>query len=338
MQFDEKMNPFVSLLKAKAAYLSCKQGPTQTPHEYLKTMKALADNIEYQGGSVAERYAMIPSHGSLGRECDTAARQKMARDVSTGANYIRNADTDRYGTLIADLYNQYARGKDEYPRYITSACGMLVVNYMPPINTRARHAPAPSAARAPAPAPVATASVAAAPETSVMTFAQSASVAGTNGLIHEEVTCFNCNRTGHYSNDCPDEPRSSSATGTTLTQVAFVLAQANTQGIHKDWILLDSQSTVSVFRNADMLTNIRRSPHTLRVLTNVGHQDQNLLGDFPNLGPVWYNSESLANILSLSEVSKMLCRVTMDTDTESAMCGIHRLDGSIMKFVEHASG
>ena len=50
LQFDEKKNPFVSLLEAKAAYLNCKQGPLQTPHEeYLEAMKALADNIEYQG-------------------------------------------------------------------------------------------------------------------------------------------------------------------------------------------------------------------------------------------------------------------------------------------------
>ena len=249
-----------------------------------------------------------------------------------GANYIRNADTDRYGTLIADLYNQYARGKDKYSRDITSACEMLV-NYMPPINTRARQAPVPSSARAPAAAPAATAPVAAAPETSAMRFAQSATVAGTNGLTHEEITCFNCNRNGQYSCDCPEEPRNSSTTGTTLTQVAFVLAQqADAHGIHEDRILLNSQSTVSVFRNADMLTNIRRSPHTLCALTNGGHQDSNLLGDFPNLGPVWFNSESsLANILSLSKVRKS-CRVTMDT-----MC-VHRLDGSIMKFVEHASG
>jgi hypothetical protein len=85
-----------------------------------------------------------------------------------------------------------------------------------------------------------------------------------------------------------------------------------------------------------MLTNIRRSPNVLRAITNGGHQDSCLLGDFPNLGPVWFNSESIANILSLSEVRKV-CRVTMDTEEEAAMC-VHRLDGSVMKFVEHDNG
>jgi hypothetical protein len=61
-----------------------------------------------------------------------------------------------------------------------------------------------------------------------------------------------------------------------------------------------------------------------------------MVGDFPNLGQVWYNDKSIANILSLSDVRKV-CRVTMDTQEETAMC-VHRLDGSIMKFAEHPSG
>ncbi|KAI2512541.1 Reverse transcriptase (RNA-dependent DNA polymerase) [Fragilaria crotonensis] len=139
-----------------------------------------------------------------------------------------------------------------------------------------------------------------------MTFVQRNVVAGTNGVTHEGITCFNCNNMGHYSVDCPEPRSTGTATGTTLTQAAYVLAQAGAPGIHPDWVLLDSQSTVSVFKNASMLTNIRRSPNVLRAITNGGHQDSCLLGDFPNLGPVWYNSDSIANILSLSEVRKFV--------------------------------
>ena len=340
LKFDDKKNPFVSLLEAKMSYLNCKQGSTQTPHEYLEVMKTLVDNIEYEGGSVAESYTMVPAERSPGGDLrNVDARQRMARDWSMGVNYIRNADTDRYGTLIADLSNQYARGKDEYPKDITAACGMLV-NYTSPYNTRPRQSNTQSTTRNPAPAAATTVAAPSAPvdaATSAMTFAQSAATtAGTNGVTHEHVTCYNYNRVGHYAGDCPEDRPAAAATGTTLTQVGFVLAQTNAPGIHKDWILLDSQSTVSVFKNAAMLTNIRRSPNVLRALTNEGHQDSTLLGDFPNLGTVWYNNESLANILSLSKVSKV-CRMTMDTGTEKAMC-VRRLDGTVMKFVEHECG
>ena len=94
-----------------------------------------------------------------------------------------------------------------------------------------------------------------------------------------------------------------------------MLAQANDSGIDPGWILLDSQSTISVFKNPAYLTNIRRSERTLRAITNGGHQDSNMVGDFPNLGEVWYNHNSIANILSLSDVRKV-CRVTMDSDDE----------------------
>ncbi|KAI2490511.1 Reverse transcriptase (RNA-dependent DNA polymerase) [Fragilaria crotonensis] len=85
-----------------------------------------------------------------------------------------------------------------------------------------------------------------------------------------------------------------------------------------------------------MLTNIRPSDRTLRAVTNGGFQDSTLVGDFPNLGPVWFNPASIANILSLADVRKV-CRVTMDTIAEPAM-HVHRLDGSTMKFVEHECG
>ncbi len=172
---------------------------------------------------------------------------------------------------------------------------------------------------------------------SAMTFAQqSTSTPGTNGVTHEGITCFRCNNTGHYASDCPDEQQpGSGASGTTLLQYGMVLAQG-TAAIDPSWILLDSQSTISVFRNPDMLTNIRPSDHTLRAVTNGGYQDSTLVGDFPNLGSVWFNPASIANILSLADVRKV-CRVTMVTTDEPAM-HVHRLDGSTMKFVEHECG
>ena len=61
-----------------------------------------------------------------------------------------------------------------------------------------------------------------------------------------------------------------------------------------------------------------------------------MVGDFPNLGTVWLNKTSITNILSLADVQK-ICRVTMDTKNETAMC-VRRLDGSVMRFEEHSSG
>ena len=66
--------------------------------------------------------------------------------------------------------------------------------------------------------------------------------------------------------------------------------------------------------------------------TNGGYQESNMKGVFRNLGLVWFNRNSIANILALADVRKV-CRVTLDTMVDPVM-RVHRRDGSIMKFTE----
>lgn len=109
------------------------------------------------------------------------------------------------------------------------------------------------------------------PKGSAMTFAQRATATqGTNGITHDGMTCHRCNETGHYASDCPTDTSSAASGTTTLVQYGLTLAQG-TSGIDPSWIFLDSQSTISVFCNADMLTNIRPSDHVLRAVTSGSH-------------------------------------------------------------------
>jgi len=116
----------------------------------------------------------------------------------------------------------------------------------------------------------------------------------------------------------------------------FTTVGARETPIPRLWVLLDSPSTVSVFCNASLLTQIRPCKVPLIVLTNGGWQTSNHVGEVQNFGTVWYNPDSLANILSLAEV-RCKYRVTMDSALEPSMC-VHWSDGTIMKFIEYASG
>jgi len=59
-------------------------------------------------------------------------------------------------------------------------------------------------------------------------------------------------------------------------------------GIPKTWILLDSQSTVDVFSNPHLLTNIRTSKTTLTLHCNAGKAIVQQKGDLKGYGTIWY--------------------------------------------------
>ena len=81
-------------------------------------------------------------------------------------------------------------------------------------------------------------------------------------------------------------------------ETSAVLSQAN-GSINKNWILFDSQSTVDMFFNPNMLTNIRQVPYYLKIYYNTGKVKTNMMGYLPGYGPVWYYDDGIANILSL---------------------------------------
>jgi hypothetical protein len=207
------------------------------------------------------------------------------------------------------LENNFTRGQDHYPPGLTNAYNLLLNYKAAPIQQRQPRRDNSGNK-----------------DVSGMSFLQNGTpTPGTNGDIHERVKCYNCNTYGHYASVCPTDVQEGHqmlqmAADESVYQSEFSFAQAGTGHniIPNTWILLDSQSTVSVFKNRKLLWNIRPSPETLRVHTNGGTQTSTEIGTVKNFGDVWFNTNSLANILSMADVRKV-CRITMDTSLEAAM-------------------
>jgi hypothetical protein len=69
-------------------------------------------------------------------------------------------------------------------------------------------------------------------------------------------------------------------------------------------ILLDSQSTHSTFYVRRLVQNIRDAPRPLKMMTNGGTILYTQQADLPGYGTVWFNENSIANIISMLEAER----------------------------------
>ena len=116
--------------------------------------------------------------------------------------------------------------------------------------------------------------------------------------------------------------------------VHTLLAQFKISGriLNQSWILMDSGSTIHLFTNGDLLTNIRKASagENITVNTSAGSLTTCMQGDLHGFGTVWYEPKGIANVLSLGLITLQL-RTTMDTSIDNAI-NVHKQDGTIRRF------
>ena len=144
------------------------------------------------------------------------------------------------------------------------------------------------------------------------------------------------------STHCPDQPskqndnsqnnrngvfllqHSTNNTPYTLRQIGILLTQSNDDDIiNPNWVLLDTFSTESVFRNKSLLSDIHKfkKENILKIITNGGSVTYDTVGKFDLFGmPVFFNEQSLVNVLSFKQVAAIEdVRITFDTTIEKAI-------------------
>jgi hypothetical protein len=74
----------------------------------------------------------------------------------------------------------------------------------------------------------------------------------------------------------------------------------------RDWVLLDSDSTHTIFCNPEYVSDIVDVDETLNLWTNGGVLVSNQMCHVAGLGQRWFNSRAIANVISLADMIKLI--------------------------------
>jgi hypothetical protein len=167
--------------------------------------------------SVGESYTLIdPSRGNV------YARAKIARGYTIAMAFLRGGDPLCYATIWSDLANQQTRGNAQFPTDLTLAYSMLV-NYHSPRENMCPNNNNNNSQETTTKSNVLTgvgpnAFAQATRTTSTASTILTREIPGSDG-IHHTITCFTCNKSGHYASNFP------TPTSVALVQHAFIMTQ-----------------------------------------------------------------------------------------------------------------
>jgi Zinc knuckle len=328
-----------SIHEALKRFYNCSQGRFATTQAYMEHFQNVMDVVTQSGGSITGHTGI---EDSIIKERKTTRENISAADLadvvadaearSKAIAFLLGCDRARYGKLIEDLENDFLQGRNNYPKTVVAAYN-LITNWKQENRFGWR-----------------------APQADGVAFATD----GKKTPTKKNVNCHKCGVKGHYATDCPElaaQRAEAGQSGTTMLMAGIndgefdsepdvnftfvnhgVTCQMGEDGrLPKTWILLDNQSTVDVFYNDELLTNIRTGNESMDIHCNAGIATTNQIGELSGYGTVWYHPDGIANILSLSRVKEQGYRVTYDSDGGNHFKVI-KSDGTARTFSESKKG
>jgi hypothetical protein len=308
--FEERRKLADALSEIKESFYTFKQGKHMSLQRYYELFLNQVEVMEEVGITIADD-SLINSIAAANQHEEPDEEDRVAaQEQALAVRFLRGTNS-HHASYLTHLRNSFLDGYDNYPSTLHDAYNVL----------QRRE-------------PDHTASVI---ENDGVAFLNNGQQAGNR----RQVTCFNCGEVGHYANQC-EKPNQQGNVNCNSNPVnmngnGFTFSQpSHSSIISKTWILLDNQSTIDLFCNADLLSNIRTSRSRMNVKCNAGVRSTNLVGDLANYGTVWYDPHAIANILSLKRVSRKYDVQYVSGKTPKFM--VTKPNGEVFEFIESEDG
>ena len=341
--FQSQKDQAQALHEAVRRFYLISQGRTDSCQAYMDRYENGVQVIKHIGGEIPVYESLVDADlKARGLERDSATdaeievSRKTAGERQLAMGYILGCDRVRYGKLIEDLENQHTQGMKSFPQTLSEAY-TLANNWKSGAGMAQKI-------------------------TGVSDGVVFANTTKTTNKIKkrnkDHITCFKCGVTGHYSNECTavlsdtgaedgkqflnrSDHQTDDSEDDEGEENEFVLytnpcKQHSSDIVSRNWVLLDNQSTVDVFQNKELLTNVRDSGRILNIHCNAGIATTSMVGHLPGYGEVWLYEEGIANILSLSRVKEKY-RVTYDSQDGNKFV-VHLGNGSRQIFSQSKAG
>ena len=253
----------------------------------------------------------IQSMLSLDMEAQLGGERQIA------VSFLNKLDKNRFTSLLVELSNSMQRGRDEYPKTLAEALS-IAQNYKVVIGRESDHQKVNVAFYA---ADVKF-------DKSVKKYEDTK----THGLKNEKQNfnknkkfqnskfqnsktprsrvndiCNFCGETGHWKYQCPNRAKDKTKDEEiycVLDSTKVCYKVSNNDQLSEWDVLLDSQASISLFKNKELLTNIKTIKNPIKV-NGIGGADLivDKIGDYSWFGTVYYEPKASANVLCLADVA-----------------------------------